>query len=166
LPADLPTAGTTLPADLASIPGLAAVPVPAEVLPLLTAGPQPAPPAAPPQQLADHPLSFTKEGAAQLQDLLLQTLAAQQGPNSSAGQLPPSAAPPAYQGVLDRHNSYRARHQAAALAWSDALAGQAASYARRCVFAHDGGAFSGENLYASSDVSNTAYSLVNAIDMW
>jgi uncharacterized protein YkwD len=73
---------------------------------------------------------------------------------------------PTYQAILDKHNSYRARHQAVALTWSSTLASQAASYAARCNFAHDPYANAGENLFAVSDSSNPAGALVQAIDLW
>jgi hypothetical protein len=73
---------------------------------------------------------------------------------------------PTYQAILDKHNSYRARHQAVALTWSSTLASQAASYAANCNFAHDPYANAGENLFAISDSSNPAGALVQAIDLW
>lgn len=45
--------------------------------------------------------------------------------------------------VLDQHNSYRAKHQVAPLAWSNSLAARAQNWANGCVFQHSG---SGENL--------------------
>jgi uncharacterized protein YkwD len=71
-----------------------------------------------------------------------------------------------YQPMVDKHNSYRARHQAAALTWSSTLASQAASYAAQCNFAHDPYANAGENLFAISDSSNPAGALMQAIDLW
>ena len=44
---------------------------------------------------------------------------------------------------LDLHNAYRARHHAPPLAWDDALAASAQSWANNCVFQHSG---PGENL--------------------
>jgi hypothetical protein len=71
-----------------------------------------------------------------------------------------------YQAILDKHNSYRAKHQAAALTWSSTLASQAASYGARCNFAHDPYANAGENLFAISDSRNPAGALSQAIDLW
>ncbi|KAF6264251.1 CAP domain-containing protein [Scenedesmus sp. NREL 46B-D3] len=71
-----------------------------------------------------------------------------------------------YQPILDRHNTYRARHQAGALTWSSTLASQAAAYAARCNFAHDRNANAGENLFATSDSNNSPGALTQAIDLW
>eukprot|EP00877_Chromochloris_zofingiensis_P015156 jgi/Chrzof1/9895/Cz04g19290.t1 len=82
-----------------------------------------------------------------------QPSAAQTGYQPSAGTPSESPqAPPApgdavsdsvLKAVLDQHNSYRAKHQVAPLAWSNSLAARAQNWANGCVFQHSG---SGENL--------------------
>lgn len=75
-------------------------------------------------------------------------------------------------GVLDRHNTYRARHGAQALRWDSALEGTASAYARRCncnPLRHSGR--HGENLgvgFASEEAAvdfwyneNSAYDYAN-----
>ncbi|KAL0566726.1 hypothetical protein V5O48_015279 [Marasmius crinis-equi] len=59
---------------------------------------------------------------------------------------------PVLNDVLNEHNSFRAKHGAAALKWSDTLANAAQSWANRCVFEHSGGAVGpyGENLAAGA----------------
>ncbi len=60
---------------------------------------------------------------------------------------PPAPAPPANSGsgsgdiqaYLNAHNSVRANHGAAALVWSDELAGKAQQWANGCKFQHSGG---------------------------
>eukprot|EP00775_Hariotina_reticulata_P005868 gene5868-6109_t len=75
------------------------------------------------------------------------------------------AAPSMYQGILDRHNVYRARHQAAALTWDEAMASSTAAYAARCTFAHSNGPY-GENIYMTSQMGNAAGALLAAVDAW
>jgi uncharacterized protein YkwD len=71
-----------------------------------------------------------------------------------------------YQGIFDRHNSYRALHATPALAWSTTLASNAASYAAQCYWGHSGAAGQGENLYAISGNADQATTLANAIKAW
>lgn len=73
---------------------------------------------------------------------------------------------PTYQAIFDKHNSYRAMHQAGPLTWDDNLASRAASYAGQCYFAHDPNANAGENLFAISDTNSASNALVMAIDNW
>ncbi|KAI5845268.1 CAP domain-containing protein [Morchella snyderi] len=47
--------------------------------------------------------------------------------------------------ALDFHNRRRAEHETPGLAWNAEIAGQAESYARRCVWGHSGSGY-GENL--------------------
>jgi uncharacterized protein YkwD len=104
--------------------------------------------------------------------LLLQQQQQQQQQQGSTGVdgvgwVSQASDPPAdYSEVLSQHNSYRARHQAPAMQWDGLLAGSAAAYAAQCVFEHDASASSGENLYASAAISDTAASLRNAIRLW
>jgi uncharacterized protein YkwD len=41
-----------------------------------------------------------------------------------------------YKEILDRHNNYRARHQAGPLSWSDSLARGAQDWANSCNWKH------------------------------
>jgi uncharacterized protein YkwD len=56
-------------------------------------------------------------------------------PGASAGSTPESD----IQAYLSGHNSVRAQHGAAALTWSDDLAGKAQQWANGCKFQHSGG---------------------------
>ncbi|KAG7085346.1 hypothetical protein E1B28_002912 [Marasmius oreades] len=54
--------------------------------------------------------------------------------------------------VLNAHNSFRAKHSAAPLKWSNTLAAAAQKWVNRCQFQHSGGAVGpyGENLAAGT----------------
>ncbi|KAL0950954.1 hypothetical protein HGRIS_007706 [Hohenbuehelia grisea] len=66
---------------------------------------------------------------------------------------------------LAAHNSFRARHGAGALTWSDQLAGKAQEWANNCKFEHSGGSLGpfGENLAAGTGDS---YNIESAIKSW
>jgi uncharacterized protein YkwD len=67
------------------------------------------------------------------------------------------------QAVLDETNRYRAMHQAPPLTWSSTLAGEAQSWADRCVFEHSTMG-NGENLYAASGSFNGATAVTSWYD--
>jgi pathogenesis-related protein 1 len=56
------------------------------------------------------------------------------------------APPAAAQEILDAHNTRRAQHCVAPLAWSEELAAAATRVAQSCIFRHSGNGF-GENLF-------------------
>ncbi|KAF6253115.1 CAP domain-containing protein [Scenedesmus sp. NREL 46B-D3] len=72
-----------------------------------------------------------------------------------------AAGPPSdMQQALDRHNTYRRRHQAAPLLWDAKMAAQAAEFAASCPMGRSGRARLGENLaFGFSDVPS-------AVDTW
>jgi len=82
-------------------------------------------------------------------------------PGASAGSTPESD----IQAYLSGHNSVRAQHGAAALTWSDDLAGKAQQWANGCKFQHSGGSLGpfGENLAAGT---GPGYSIQTAIKSW
>lgn len=130
-------------------------------------------PAGPVQELTGTPLWFTPAAAAAMQaafeqqhQLHLEQLQAAAATAGGSSRAQPGAVPPLFQAILERHNGYRSKHQVPALSWDNLLSAQAATYAAQCVFGHDPNSFTGESLYASSDVSNPAFSLADAIDMW
>jgi len=65
---------------------------------------------------------------------------------------------------LSGHNTFRAKHGAAALTWSDKLAAAAQKWASGCVFKHSGGSVGpyGENLAAGTG----SFSIANGISLW
>ena len=114
-------------------------------------------------QLTGRPKALTAARAAQL--AALQAQAQMQHP-AAVTPAEAAAVPAAYADILEQHNSYRARHQAQALQWDEALAAAAAAYAAQCVFDHDVASTSGESLYAAADSTDTARSLANAVHLW
>ncbi|KAG6873666.1 hypothetical protein C0995_012600 [Termitomyces sp. Mi166 len=66
---------------------------------------------------------------------------------------------------LSSHNTVRAQHGAAPLAWNNTLASKAQTWANRCVFEHSGGSLGpyGENLAAGT---GSAYDIQAAIKSW
>ncbi|KAG6883426.1 hypothetical protein C0992_008750, partial [Termitomyces sp. T32_za158] len=66
---------------------------------------------------------------------------------------------------LSAHNTVRAQHGAAPLAWSDNLASKAQTWANGCVFKHSGGSLGrfGENLAAGT---GSSYGIQTAIKAW
>jgi uncharacterized protein YkwD len=117
----------------------------------------PSPPAVGATIRLSRPRQFTPAKAARMQHQAQQLLPEAV---SAAG-----AAPTMYQGILDRHNFYRTRHQAASLTWDDAMAASTSAYAARCVFAHSNNPY-GENLYMTSQTGNVAGALLAAVDAW
>lgn len=156
------TAGTNDAALLAplDLPAGASVAV-ASVLPVVVNDVDAASTSAPEFKVG-RPRQRTRAQAKQMVAKLNQALAAMPGA-ATVGILAMNSM---YQGILDRHNFYRQRHQAGNLVWDDRLASQAEQYAARCVFAHDRNANAGENLYAVSTTNNAAGALINAIDAW
>eukprot|EP00775_Hariotina_reticulata_P009626 gene9626-9786_t len=73
---------------------------------------------------------------------------------------------PQFTTILSKHNTYRSKHQAGPLQWSDYQASRAAEYASRCTWGHDSNAQAGENLYASSSKSDPTGALTAAIEAW
>eukprot|EP00775_Hariotina_reticulata_P009628 gene9628-9788_t len=73
---------------------------------------------------------------------------------------------PQFTTILSKHNTYRSKHQAGPLQWSDYQASRAAEYASRCTWGHDPNAQAGENLYASSSKSDPTGALTAAIEAW
>ena len=149
-PSEGSTSGSAPEPQLAPVPDSSAAPA---------SSPEPAPAATAPAQ--QEPVAPAQQDPAP---------APAPAPDATPGQTPVApvqmAAPSAYQPITDRHNTYRARHQAAALTWSDTLGNAATSYASRCNFAHDPYANAGENLFATSDTTNVAGALIQAIDAW
>ncbi|KAM5541317.1 hypothetical protein V8D89_004871 [Ganoderma adspersum] len=75
-----------------------------------------------------------------------------------------AASQPDITAYLNAHNSFRAQHGAAPLAWNDTLASAAQSWVDKCVFQHSGGAVGpyGENLAAGTG----NYDIAAAIKGW
>ncbi|KAJ8096226.1 hypothetical protein AAF712_014907 [Marasmius tenuissimus] len=67
--------------------------------------------------------------------------------------------------VLNEHNTFRAQHGAAPLAWSNNLAKAAQNWGSRCEFKHSGGAVGpfGENLAAGA---GGGYKPVDGVKQW
>ena len=81
-------------------------------------------------------------------------------PESTSSPLPATPSNPAggstsssdIQTFLDTHNTFRAKHGASPLTWSDNLSSKAKEWAERCQFEHSGGslgAFGGSHLKSS-----------------
>lgn len=70
--------------------------------------------------------------------------------------------------VLKRHNAYRTKHQVGPLVWSSELEQQAVVSAARCVLEPDDNRPTGigENMYATSTMSNRRRALVDAVNSW
>jgi len=77
------------------------------------------------------------------------------------------AVPSTYQGILDKHNYYRAWHSAGPLSWSTALANSAASFASQCSQWHDPylSMNEGENLWMIGGPGSLSF-LTRAVDEW
>jgi len=77
------------------------------------------------------------------------------------------AVPSTYQGMLDRHNYYRAWHGAGPLSWSTALANSAAAFASWCSQGHDPNLSmnEGENLWWIEAPGSLSF-LQRAVDGW
>jgi hypothetical protein len=76
--------------------------------------------------------------------------------------------PTDYKGNLDLHNTYRARHQSTGpLVWDDVVAASALAYASKCLWPHDpdNNAY-GENLYVSSQWTNTVTQQAAGVKAW
>ncbi len=68
--------------------------------------------------------------------------------------------------VTDRHNAYRARHHAPALAWNATVAAAAARWAANCAFRHSQTLY-GENLFMSSSAAlSKQQAALQATDLW
>jgi len=71
-------------------------------------------------------------------------------PSSAPAAPSPSSAPstsdPVAQAIVDKHNVYRANHNASPLTWDDSLAAYAADHMPECVMQHTPGGIHGENL--------------------
>ena len=77
-----------------------------------------------------------------------------------------SGAPDPFEDTLAKHNSYRATHQAPAMAWDATVAAGAAAWASACSFGHDPNNNYGENIYAASKFAVTPLALSKAVDAW
>jgi len=77
------------------------------------------------------------------------------------------AVPSTYQGILDKHNYYRAWHSAGPLSWSTALANSAAAFASQCTQGHDPylSMNEGENLWMIGGPGSWSF-LPRAVDEW
>jgi len=73
---------------------------------------------------------------------------------------------PDFTTIFNKHNTYRSRHQAAALTWSDYQSVQSCRHASSCTWGHDPNAQAGENLYATSSKNDPVAALTAAIDAW
>jgi hypothetical protein len=71
-----------------------------------------------------------------------------------------------YNEILEQHNTYRSRHQAQPLSWSNILAAAVDGYASRCIWAHDPDANAGENMYVSGNKGDIQGALRGAIISW
>lgn len=89
------------------------------------------------------------------------------GDYSGSGDSGSTSTAVSYTNILQQHNDYRAAHSAPALAWSEALATQAAQYAASCNYQHDtANTVDGENLYAISAGFSTQEALDRATPAW
>lgn len=87
-------------------------------------------------------------------------------PNPAAGYtLLPACLPAVMKGVLDLHNSYRARHGVPALSWSSSVAATAQSHSSRCVFQHSSGSGYGENIGQVRSTAHVGWSWVLSLSI-
>jgi len=150
----LPTSGTTDAEVLASIP----TPPPAITTPVATIITD----AHTDAFLLGRPRSFSRHAAARFERV---SQAAEQQARASQ-PVTALAMNPQFATILSKHNTYRSRHQAEPLQWSDFQASRAAEYASKCRWGHDPNAQAGENLYATSSKSDPTGALTAAIDAW
>ncbi|KAI5787121.1 CAP domain-containing protein [Geopyxis carbonaria] len=75
--------------------------------------------------------------------------------------------------ILDLHNSFRAKHNAAALTWDDTLAESALKHSSGCIFEHTGmGVYEnvsrkyGQNLWVSTVIPKSDVDLSEAFSSW
>jgi uncharacterized protein YkwD len=71
-----------------------------------------------------------------------------------------------FSATLEKHNTYRAKHQVSPLVWSNEVSQGAYIWAAGCKWGHDPNCNQGENIYGSGYFTPAAAPLSNAVDMW
>lgn len=117
------------------------------------------------QQLPMSLTSFTaqKQSPARRVAFAPSSIIASSTKSAAAVAIPASTSNAGQSGFLNRHNYYRAMHQAPPLFWDNGLASSADAFSSRCTATHSGTAGVGENIYWNSRVDQAD---VAALDSW